>query len=124
MAMRPRPGYKEGQPDNADAQMLELRPNCEWCDKDLPPDAQDARICSYECTYCAECVEHVLHNVCATCGGGFVPRPIRPKGAYREKPQLGLGNQTASTKRIHSRWTREEVGEISLRLRDVPAAER
>ena len=44
--------------------MLELRPNCEWCDKDLPPEAADARICSYECTFCAACVEHHLQNVC------------------------------------------------------------
>jgi uncharacterized protein len=51
--------------------MLELRPNCEYCDKDLPPNAGDARICSYECTFCAECVQKVLHNVCPNCGGGF-----------------------------------------------------
>ena len=58
--------------------MLQLRPNCEYCDKDLPPHATDARICSYECTFCAQCVEAVLCNVCPNCGGGFVPRPIRP----------------------------------------------
>ena len=58
--------------------MLELRPNCERCDRDLPPDA-DARICSYECTFCAECAERVLENVCPNCGGGFVSRPIRPR---------------------------------------------
>ena len=100
--------------------MLEVRPNCEWCNKDLPPDAADARICSYECTYCADCVETVLHNVCATCGGGLVPRPIRPKHAHRETPKLGLSNQPASTTRKTSRWTRAEVDEISLRLRDIP----
>ena len=70
--------------------MLELRPNCEWCDKDLPPDAADARICSYECTYCAECVGSVLHNVCPTCGGGFTHRPIRPKAAHRDQLTLCL----------------------------------
>ena len=57
---------------------LQLRPNCEYCDKDLPPDATEARICSYECTFCADCVENKLGNVCPNCGGGFVPRPIRP----------------------------------------------
>ena len=57
---------------------LQLRPNCEYCDKDLPPNATEARICSYECTFCADCVETKLHNVCPNCGGGFVPRPIRP----------------------------------------------
>lgn len=58
--------------------MLEIRPNCEWCDKDLPPDSNEARIFNYECTYCSECAETVLHNVCATFGGGFAQRPIRP----------------------------------------------
>ncbi|MDX6547448.1 MAG: uncharacterized protein QOG33_998, partial [Gaiellales bacterium] len=52
--------------------MLELRPNCECCDRDLPPQA-DARICSYECTFCVECAEVALQNVCPNCGGGFVP---------------------------------------------------
>ena len=64
--------------------MLELRPNCEGCDKDLPPQALDARICSYECTWCADCVETRLHNVCPNCGGGFAPRPIRPDREWRE----------------------------------------
>lgn len=58
--------------------MLELRPICENCGKDLAPDSLEARICSYECTFCADCVETVLHNVCPNCGGGFEARPIRP----------------------------------------------
>src|SRR4051794_23102973 len=45
---------------------LQLRPNCEYCDRDLPPDSADARICSYECTFCVDCVETRLHNVCPT----------------------------------------------------------
>ena len=61
--------------------MLELRPNCELCDVDLPPAATNARICTYECTFCADCVENVLHDVCPNCGGGFAPRPIRPAQA-------------------------------------------
>ena len=104
--------------------MLELRPNCEWCGKDLPPDATDARICSYECTYCAQCVETVLHNVCATCGGGLVPRPIRPRRAHRETPRLGLKHHPASTDRKMSRWSLEEVQEISQRLRHVAPEDR
>ena len=108
----------------AGAAMLELRPNCEWCDKDLPPDAEDARICSYECTYCAQCVETVLHNVCATCGGGFSQRPIRPKGAHRAGKTLGLGHQPASTTRVLSRWTAEEVEDLSLRLRGIAPGDR
>lgn len=86
--------------------MLELRPNCELCDKDLPPDAADARICSYECTYCADCVERVLHNVCPTCGGGFTPRPVRPRRSWRKELNLGLGNHPASSRRVHSKFTR------------------
>jgi hypothetical protein len=55
---------------------LELRPNCEYCDKDLPPDATDARICSYECTFCRMC-STAMQNVCPNCGGELVPRPRR-----------------------------------------------
>jgi hypothetical protein len=104
--------------------MLEVRPNCEWCDKDLPPDSLDARICSYECTYCADCVETVLHNVCATCGGGFVPRPIRPKTAHRNQPKLGLENQPASKERKYSKWTRAQIDKLSLKLRNTPPEQR
>ena len=70
--------------------MLELRPNCELCDKDLPPDSLEARICSYECTYCADCVETVLFDVCATCGGGLSARPIRPKKFLAGKSRAWL----------------------------------
>ncbi len=58
--------------------MLALRPSCECCDKDLSPDAADARICTYECTFCADCVDRCLGGRCPNCGGNFVPRPIRP----------------------------------------------
>ena len=58
--------------------MLELRPNCELCDKDLPANDSDACICSYECTFCSSCVSEVWQNVCPNCGGGFTQRPIRP----------------------------------------------
>ena len=58
--------------------MLALRPNCECCDADLGPDAADAMICTYECTFCARCVEHCLGEVCPNCGGNLAPRPIRP----------------------------------------------
>lgn len=69
--------------------MLELRPSCEHCNKALPANAPDARICSYECTFCAECVEKVLSNVCPNCGGGFVPRPIRPARNWKGNNYLG-----------------------------------
>jgi hypothetical protein len=105
-------------------EMLELRPNCEWCGCDLPPESSEARICSYECTYCATCVHEVLHNVCATCGGGFTPRPIRPKGAHRPGLTLGLGHQPASTEKVMSRWSREEVDSFCKKLADIPPDQR
>ena len=58
--------------------MLDLRPSCEHCDTDLPRESAVARICSFECTFCASCVDTVLSNVCPNCGGGFEKRPIRP----------------------------------------------
>jgi hypothetical protein len=58
--------------------MLELRPDCERCGRDLPPDATDARICTFECTFCGECVDGPLGGDCPNCGGNFEPRPIRP----------------------------------------------
>jgi len=76
--------------------MLELRPTCENCNRPLPPDSTEARICSYECTFCAECVENVLHNVCPNCGGGFVPRPVRP--AHNWKDNNYLGHDPAGTR--------------------------
>ena len=72
---------------------LELRPNCEYCDKDLPPNSAEARICSYECTFCADCVANNLDNVCPNCGGGFVVRPIRPPFA---RPAAGFGRTRPS----------------------------
>jgi hypothetical protein len=57
--------------------MLQMRPNCECCNRDLPADAGGAMICSFECTFCADCVRDVLHGVCPNCGGGFSPRPPR-----------------------------------------------
>ena len=58
--------------------MLLLKPGCECCDKDLRPDAEDAMICTFECTFCRDCVQERLNGVCPNCGGNFVPRPIRP----------------------------------------------
>ena len=66
--------------------MLELRPNCECCDRDLPPDSADARICTFECTFCADCVEGALNGVCPNCGGGFAVRPIRPAHLLAKHP--------------------------------------
>ena len=69
--------------------MLELRPSCEHCNTALPPTSLEARICSFECTFCAKCVNEVLANVCPNCGGGFVPRPIRPSRNWNGENFLG-----------------------------------
>lgn len=76
--------------------MLELRPTCEHCNKALPPDSTDAMICSYECTFCKNCVDSVLENVCPSCGGGFSSRPIRPANNLNNNNYLG--KDPASTK--------------------------
>lgn len=72
--------------------MLQLRPGCECCDRDLPPESADARICSFECTFCAACAEGVLSGRCPNCGGELVARPRRPV----EK----LARHPASTERV------------------------
>jgi uncharacterized protein len=72
--------------------MLELRPNCECCDADLPPASDRAMICSFECTFCRDCAQGVLANRCPNCGGDFSPRPIRPAALLASNPP--------STKRI------------------------
>jgi uncharacterized protein len=72
--------------------MLDLRPNCECCDKDLPPASLEARICTYECTFCADCAETRLRGICPNCGGDLVRRPIRPANMLAKHP--------ASAKRI------------------------
>jgi hypothetical protein len=87
--------------------VLQLRPNCECCDRDLPPNSPDARICSYECTFCADCVETVLHNVCPNCGGGFVHRPVRPSREWRQG--VCLAKHPASVDRVRLRYSREEL---------------
>jgi len=66
--------------------MLELKPSCECCDKALPPEALDARICTFECTFCRDCVETRLGHCCPNCGGNFVERPIRPAAALARFP--------------------------------------
>ena len=102
--------------------MLELRPNCELCDRDLPPGSPHARICSYECTFCDACVDSVLHDVCPNCGGGFQPRPIRPARAWRAG--TGLVNDPPGTRRRHASFTREEIGAFAESLREIAPGER
>lgn len=101
---------------------LELRPNCEFCDKDLVPGATDARICSYECTFCADCVETKLANVCPNCGGGFTPRPIRP--ATEWLPGLSLAKRPASTVRVHLSYDLASIAAQSQAIKHVPPEKR
>ena len=108
--------------------MLELRPNCERCDRDLPPDA-DARICSYECTFCVECAEEALANVCPNCGGGFVRGRSGPRGEWRDG--TGLEHDPPGTRRrqlkLHRRrrstsWCRGCAPSIRATARPPPPA--
>lgn len=73
--------------------MLQLRPNCECCNQDLPPESKEALICSFECTFCRDCGEGVLRGICPNCGGELVARPIRPANKLAKNP--------ASTERIY-----------------------
>jgi len=66
--------------------MLALRPDCERCGRDLPTDSGDARICTFECTFCAQCVDGPLAGICPNCGGNFEPRPIRPARLLEKYP--------------------------------------
>jgi len=90
--------------------VLELRPSCEHCNKALPPDSLEACICSYECTFCALCVDNLLSNVCPNCGGGFVPRPIRPANNWKGDNFLGKDAASATVKHrpvdpeVHARF--------------------
>jgi hypothetical protein len=71
-----------------DQRMLELRPSCEHCQTALPPDSVEARVCSFECTFCARCVDERLGNVCPNCGGGFERRPVRPRRNWKNDNDL------------------------------------
>lgn len=102
--------------------MLEIRPNCECCDKDLSPDSTEAMICTYECTFCVTCVTDILENVCPNCGGGFVPRPIRPKVARRAG--LSISHQPASVERVHTKYSIDDLKEFSAKTKHIKPEER
>lgn len=96
--------------------MLELRPNCENCNTPLPPGSEEARICGFECTFCATCVETIMHNVCPNCGGGFERRPVRPKAELVKYP--------ASDRIVLKPIDMESFQEILEKNRDIKPSER
>jgi hypothetical protein len=96
--------------------MLELRPSCEGCGKSLPPDAVDAMICTYECTFCEVCALTSLRNVCPNCGGNFEHRPIRP--------QAMLAKDQAATQRRPAGINEASHAAFLARYRTTPPAER
>lgn len=102
--------------------MLVLKPNCELCNKDLPADSLDARICSYECTFCTRCVEQVLQNVCPNCGGGFCHRPIRPNKARREG--VSRVDQPSSTERVYTKYSEQEIKGFAKNTKGIPPEDR
>jgi hypothetical protein len=73
--------------------VLQLRPNCECCNRDLPPESQEALICSFECTFCRSCADTVLKGRCPNCGGELLARPRRPAAKLAKNP--------ASTQRVY-----------------------
>ena len=96
--------------------MLELRPVCENCNKLLPPGSVEAMICSFECTFCEECVGTILKNVCPNCGGGFVSRPIRPKEKLDKYPP--------TDKLIHKPVDLEKLSELQEKYKDIEPEDR
>ncbi|TMM31926.1 DUF1272 domain-containing protein [Polaribacter aestuariivivens] len=96
--------------------MLEIRPNCEHCNKNLPNTSTEAMICSFECTYCKTCAIEIFENVCPTCAGNFVERPIRPS-KYKEK-------YPASKKSVFKPKKLEEAKIKSNQFKDIHPSKR
>lgn len=102
--------------------MLQLRPSCEHCNKPLPPHSTEAMICSYECTFCRDCVEKVLENVCPNCGGGFCTRPVRPTNNLRNDSYLG--KDPASTTIKHRPVNIAEHQAFNRSIKNIPPENR
>ena len=102
--------------------MLELRPCCENCARALAPESTEAMICSFECTFCRECVAAVLDNVCPNCGGGFCPRPHRPRRNWRGDNYTG--KFPPSTERRHRPVDRAQHQIFAAAITGIAAHER
>jgi len=98
--------------------MLELRPTCEHCNKSLPPESMEAMICTYECTFCKQCVDEILENVCPNCGGGFCSRPVRPSKDLKDGNYLG--NHPASATVKHRPVDVEQHKKFAENIKDIP----
>jgi hypothetical protein len=102
--------------------MLELRPSCEHCNTALPPASLQARICSFECTFCADCADTLLSNVCPNCGGGFAPRPVRP--AQDRRGGNSLAAHPARTDAKHRPVDLSAHAALVARLAGIPPEQR
>lgn len=102
--------------------MLILKPNCECCNASLPANSLKAYICTYECTFCEDCLRGILQGVCPNCGGDLQRRPIRPEKAYR--PGLGLQHHSASTERVLGQRSDQEITTFVDKMRHIPAHQR
>lgn len=96
--------------------MLELRPNCEHCGKELPNTSTEAMICTFECTYCASCAINIFENVCPTCGGNFEKRPIRPSKMIKKYP--------TSLKKIYKPKDLVKAKKLSNKIKNIRPEER
>lgn len=95
---------------------MEIRLNCENCDKSLPNGSDEAMICTFDCTFCVSCVNDLLKNVCPNCGGGFEKRPTRPQDYLEKYPP--------STKKIFKPLNMEEFQEKLKRYQGIRPSER
>jgi uncharacterized protein len=102
--------------------VLELRPTCEHCNVALPPHSAEARICSFECTFCATCVDEVLGNVCPNCGGGFERRPVRPSKNLNDENYLG--KYPAATKVRHRPVDAAAHAKFAAQIKPIPPTRR
>ncbi|MCQ8848193.1 DUF1272 domain-containing protein [Alteromonas stellipolaris] len=102
--------------------MLILKPNCECCNTSLPANSLKAYICTYECTFCEDCLKGILQGVCPNCGGDLQRRPIRPAKAYR--PGLGLQHHSASEQKIIGQLSEQEITTFVDTIKHIPAHER
>ncbi|MGE8553178.1 MAG: DUF1272 domain-containing protein [Chryseobacterium jejuense] len=96
--------------------MLEIRTSCENCKKPLPYDSPEAMICTFECTFCKDCVDQIFKNVCPNCGGGLEKRPIRPKSLLAKYP--------VSAEVVYKPINEAEFTMKQERLIDIPLGER